>query len=195
MMGSDDEEEEERTIKSGATKRAEALDKALDEAKKYVRIADFNQLDSGFGNLEKEIQIASDGDLFEEKGTKLPIKVLKLFLEYEDCINAVTNEQKKKMSKVNSVSFNRIKQKFKKFLQGTGEDNMTYELQLKRYREDPISEPESEEEEKEEEKPKKKPSKEESEEEEEIEEESGEQESEEDSESDEEIRNERKAAK
>jgi hypothetical protein len=55
MMGSDDEEEEERTIKSGATKRAEALDKAIDEAKKYVRIADFNQLDSGFGNLEKEI--------------------------------------------------------------------------------------------------------------------------------------------
>lgn len=55
MMGSDDEEEEERTIKSGATKRAEALDKTIDEAKKYVRIADFNQLDSGFGNLEKEI--------------------------------------------------------------------------------------------------------------------------------------------
>jgi hypothetical protein len=42
MMGSDDEEEEERTIKSGATKRAEALDKVLDDTRKYLRIADFN---------------------------------------------------------------------------------------------------------------------------------------------------------
>lgn len=146
MMGSDDEDDEERTMKSGATKRAEALDKVLDDTRKYVRIADFNQLDSGFASLEKEIQIASEGDLFEEKGTKLPIKVLKLFLEFEDVIMAVTAEQKKKMSKVNSVSYNRIKQKFKKFLQGTGEDSMTYENQLKRFRDDPQSEPESEEE-------------------------------------------------
>jgi hypothetical protein len=49
-------------------------------------------LDSSFGNLEKEIAIAAAGDLFEEKGTKLPIKVLKLFLEMEDTINGVTAE-------------------------------------------------------------------------------------------------------
>ena len=60
--------------------------------------------------------MASEGDLFEEKGTKLPIRVLKLFLEYEDLIFNVTAEQKKKMSKINSVSYNKIKQKFKKFL-------------------------------------------------------------------------------
>jgi hypothetical protein len=49
-------------------------------------------LDSGFGSLEKEIQVASEGDLFEEKGTKLPVRVLKLFLEYEDLILNVTAE-------------------------------------------------------------------------------------------------------
>lgn len=41
-MGSDDEEEEERTIKSGATKRAEALEKAIDDIRKHIKIEDFN---------------------------------------------------------------------------------------------------------------------------------------------------------
>jgi hypothetical protein len=45
MMGSDDEEEEERTIKSGATKRAEALEKILDDLRKHTNISDFNALD------------------------------------------------------------------------------------------------------------------------------------------------------
>lgn len=53
--------------------------------------------------------------------------MLKLFIEFEDTINGVTAEQKKKMPKANSVSYNRIKQKFRKFLQGTGEEDMTYE--------------------------------------------------------------------
>ena len=96
------------------------------------------------------------------------------------------------MSKINSVSYNKIKQKFKKFLQGTGEGTMTYENQLKVYMENPVSEHLSEKEAEEEEEPAEQPAKKpkaakvESEEEEE---------SEEDSESDEEIRNERKAAK
>jgi len=42
MMGSDDDEDEERTIKSGVTKRAEALDKILEEARKHANISDFN---------------------------------------------------------------------------------------------------------------------------------------------------------
>jgi|LauGreDrversion4_2_1035121.scaffolds.fasta_scaffold1695449_2 hypothetical protein len=57
------------------------------------------------------------------------------------------------MSKINSVSYNKIKQKFKKFLQGTGEGTMTYENQLKVYRENPVSEHLSEKEAEEEEEP------------------------------------------
>jgi len=119
----------------------------------------------------------------------LPVKLLKLFLDIEDIITDVSAEQKKKMTKIKSVSYNRIKQKFKKFLQTTGEGEMTYEKQLKKFRENPISEASEEEEEKEEEvpKPKKAAAKEESSEEEE--------ESEEDSESDEEIKAERKIAR
>jgi len=53
--------------------------------------------------------------------------VLKVFTLIEDSINEVTTEQKKKMSKINSVSFNKIKQRFKKYLSAEGEDEMTYE--------------------------------------------------------------------
>ena len=115
MMGSDDEEEDERTIKSGATKRAEALDKVLEDTRKHANISDFNSLDNDLNKLEVEIKKAAD-EIFEEKGTKLPVKVLKLFMLIEDTINDVTAEQKKKMSKVNSVSYNKIKQRFKKYL-------------------------------------------------------------------------------
>ncbi len=145
MIGSDDEEEEERTIKSGATKRAEALDKVLEEVRKHANIADFNALDNDFNKMELEIKKAAD-DLFEEKGTKLPVKVLKVFMLVEDAINEVTPEQKKKMSKINSVSYNKIKQRFKKYLAGEGEDSMTYEKQLLTYRESPpVEEAEKEE--------------------------------------------------
>jgi hypothetical protein len=126
MMGSDDEEEEERTIKSGATKRAEALDKVLQDIRKYCNIADFNALDTDFKIFETEIKKAAN-ELFEEKGTKLPVKVLKVLMLIEDTINEVTAEQKKKMSKVNSVSYNKMKQRFRKYLAGEGEDIMTYE--------------------------------------------------------------------
>ena len=107
MIGSDDEEEE-RTIKSGATKRAEALEKVLEEMRKHANIADFNALDTDFNKLEIEIKKAAD-EMFEEKGTKLPNKVLGVFKLVEDTINEVTADQKKKMSKANSQSYNKLK--------------------------------------------------------------------------------------
>jgi hypothetical protein len=105
----------------------------------------------------------------------------------EDTINEVSADQKKKMSKANSQSYNKLKQRFKKYLAAQGEDEMTYEKQLLRYREKPQEEkkPEVEEE----------PEEEEEDEQAEEEEEKEEEASEEDSESDEEIKAERKAAK
>ena len=44
------------------------------------------------------------------------------------------------MSKQNSVSHNKLKQKLRKWLQGEGEDQMTYEKQLERYKANPIEE-------------------------------------------------------
>lgn len=131
----------------------------------------------------------------------MPVNVLTLFVLIEDTINEVTPEQKKKMNQNNSKSYNKVKQKFRKYLSGTGDDNMVYEKQVKAFREapPPVEEPkeskkdkkakaveeedEAEEEyDEEEEEPEKK--KEESEEEEEL------VDSQEDSESDEEVREE-----
>mmetsp|Transcript_30851 Transcript_30851/g.22438 ORF Transcript_30851/g.22438 Transcript_30851/m.22438 type:complete len:220 (+) Transcript_30851:396-1055(+) len=65
----------------------------------------------------------------------------------DSAISGITNEQKKKMNKVNSVSFNKLKQKFKKYLQSEGEGDDLYEKQLEKFKENPPSESESEEEE------------------------------------------------
>lgn len=191
MIGSDDEEEE-RTIKSGATKRAEALEKVLEEMRKHANISDFNALDNDFNKMELEIKKAAD-QMFEEKGAKLPVRVLKVFMLVEDTINDVNAAQKKKMTKINSVSYNKLKQRFKKYLAAEGEGETTYEKQLLRYREQPPKEKEEPEEEEEEEK---------AEVQEEVEAEAEAEEvekvqeaSEEDSESDEEIKAEKAAAK
>mmetsp|Transcript_25520 Transcript_25520/g.19287 ORF Transcript_25520/g.19287 Transcript_25520/m.19287 type:complete len:81 (+) Transcript_25520:435-677(+) len=42
------------------------------------------------------------------------------------------------MSKNNSQSFNKLKQKLKKYLQGTGPSGNTYEMQLAKFRENPL---------------------------------------------------------
>jgi len=72
----------------------------------------------------------------------------------EDSISEMTNAMKKKMSKSNATSHTKIKQKFKKFIQATGDDQWLYETQLAKYRENPQDSEkaeESEEEKKEEE--------------------------------------------
>jgi len=51
-------------------------------------------------------------------------------MTFEDCILEVTNEEKKKMNKTNAQAFNKVKQKFKKFLAEEGDDENTYFSQL-----------------------------------------------------------------
>ena len=85
------DEPEERTIKSGLTKKQEALDKILEETRKHANIADFNALESDFFKLVDEIRNVSE-TLFEGKGSILPVKVLKVFMLIEDEINEVTPE-------------------------------------------------------------------------------------------------------
>ena len=51
FLGGEDQEEEERVFKSGATKRAEALDKIIEETRKHAKINDFFQLDTDLNSL------------------------------------------------------------------------------------------------------------------------------------------------
>jgi len=46
----------------------------------------------------------------------------------EDAVLEVTNEQKKKMNKMNSQAFAKTKQKMKKFLTETGDDENKYDV-------------------------------------------------------------------
>lgn len=151
FLGGEDQEEEERVFKSGATKRAEALEKIIEETRKHAKINDFFQLDTDLNTLQTEIQKACDSNMFDEKGQKLPKNVLELLVLIEDSINEITAEKKKKMNKNNSTAYNKVKQKFKKFVSTTGDDEWLYEEQLKRFRESPPEESEEEEEEQEEE--------------------------------------------
>ena len=126
FMGSDDEGEEERHFKTGDVKKWEALEKILDDCKKHANISDFNAMDSDLPKLAGEIE-KSGNALFQEKGEKLPNRVLKVLMQFEDAINEVTNAMKKKMNKTNAQAHNKLKQKFKKYIQGTGDAEYLYE--------------------------------------------------------------------
>ena len=147
FMGSDDEDEE-RHFKLGKDKKWEALEKVLDECRKHANISDFNAMDSDLPKLAGEIE-KNGPTLFQDKGDKLPNRVLKVLLQFEDTINEVTNAAKKKMNKTNAQAHNKIKQKFKKYIQGTGEGEHLYETQLANYRENPQDSQQEEEEEEE----------------------------------------------
>jgi len=99
-------------------------------------------LESDLANIEREVKKAADNETFENKGMKLPVYVLKLFQLIEDTINDVTPDQKKKMKTNTSKSYNKVKQRFKKYLAETGDD-VKYEAQLKDFRENPPKEPEA----------------------------------------------------
>ena len=135
-MDSDGSDNEERHFKLGQDKKWEALDKILDQCTSAAKVQDFNKMDDNLPKLTAEIAKASM-TLFKDKGDTLPNRVLKVLMLFEDTINEVTNAMKKKMGKVTAVSHTKLKQKFKKYLQETGDDEALYEKQLGKYREDP----------------------------------------------------------
>ena len=76
MIDESSSEEEERKIRSGKTKRLEALEKILDGAKKHANIKDFEHLIEDFDMLTAEIK-NQETTMYEEYGEKLPARVLK----------------------------------------------------------------------------------------------------------------------
>ncbi len=83
-------------------------------------------METDFTNLCAELEKAAS-TLFAEKGDKLPNRVLKVLMKFEDSIAEVTNAMKKKMNKSNASAHNKIKQKFKKYMQSTGSEEWLYE--------------------------------------------------------------------
>ena len=97
-------------------------------------------------------EIEKATSLFAEKGDKLPSRVLKVLLLFDESIAEVTNAMKKKMGKVTAQAHTKLKQKFKKYLQETNEGDYLYETQLAKYKEDPQDSAAEEDSDKEEEK-------------------------------------------
>ena len=75
-----------------------------------------------------------------EPNEVIPLVVVRALVKIEDAINETQQEvkdKKKTLSKQNSVSLNKLKQKFKKYLLG-GPTGNTYEQQLLKFREKPV---------------------------------------------------------
>jgi hypothetical protein len=111
---SSDSDDEERVFKTGQQKKDEAFQKILDDTHKHCMNDDFNQIEDDMVKLDTEIKKASE--VIYKEGEKLRSKILKCFMELEDTINAIDNAAKKKMNKNNATAYNKVKQKFKKYM-------------------------------------------------------------------------------
>ena len=60
-------------------------------------------------------------------------------MDVEDAINNVTNADKKTMKKPNLLSYNKLKQKYKKYLESEGESDNNFQAQVNKYRQNPVN--------------------------------------------------------
>mmetsp|Transcript_15165 Transcript_15165/g.14754 ORF Transcript_15165/g.14754 Transcript_15165/m.14754 type:complete len:291 (-) Transcript_15165:2106-2978(-) len=133
----EESEEEQRVVRTQKDKKQELFDKIVRDLKNHLKISDFSSILSDFEKITEEIQNSSQV-LFEAGSEELPLFILRNLAHIDNSINNVTSDDKKKMSKNNSQSYNKLKQKFKKYLQTTGPDENVYEVQLNRFKEKPV---------------------------------------------------------
>ena len=124
---SEESEEEQRVVKTQKDKRLESMNAILKDLNNHIKINDFGALQTDFDKVTEEITRSSHMIFEGQKDEILPTYLVRTFAKIEDAINEVTNEQKKKFNKTNSMSYNKLKQKLKKYLQGTGPTGNTYE--------------------------------------------------------------------
>ena len=94
-----DDEDEERHFKLGKDKKWEALEKVLEDCTRVANVQDFSKMDDNLPKLTAEIQKAST-TLFQEKGDKLPNRVLKVLLLFDETISEISNAKKKTMGRI-----------------------------------------------------------------------------------------------
>lgn len=141
---SSESEEETRVVKTGQDKKIEHLNLIFSDLKNHLKINDFGQIMTDFERLTTEIQRSLDnigGVIVFEAGEKMPNNVIRAFIKIEDAINEsnqAVKDKKLTLSKQNSVSLNKLKQKVKKYLSTTGPADNNYEKQLATFREKPI---------------------------------------------------------
>ena len=109
---------------------------------RHIKINDFSSLWTDFEDITGEIaHCCTIGVFAKDKYQTLPNWVIKEIIALEDCVNSVTNEQKKKMHKNSASAFTKLKARLRKFLLETGDHENFYGVQVEKYRKNP---PESE---------------------------------------------------
>mmetsp|Transcript_30561 Transcript_30561/g.46857 ORF Transcript_30561/g.46857 Transcript_30561/m.46857 type:complete len:903 (+) Transcript_30561:26-2734(+) len=134
----DSESDTERVVVSGADKKIDGLKELFQKMNNHIKIGDFNSLQTDFDDYQAELNRCIGVIFAKDKLTTLPGWVLKPLMDLEDCINDVTPAEKKKMNKLNSQAFNKVRQKVKKFLTEEGDEENRYGDQLLKYRENPV---------------------------------------------------------
>ncbi len=130
---SSESEEEERVVKSGQDKKREALNQIFSDIKNHIKINDFGSLLTDFERLSDEIDksLQGAGGIVEiEAGDVLPVSVVRALVKIEDCINEgvqASKDKKSSLSKLSSVSLNKLKQKLKKYVSSTGPADNLFE--------------------------------------------------------------------
>ena len=116
----------------------------LADFKNHLKINDFGSLLTDFERLSEEVDksLAGNAALIDlEQGDILPNVVVRAFVKIEDAINEstqATKEKKLTLSKQNSMSLNKLKQKLKKYLSSSGPADNNFEKQLAKFRENPV---------------------------------------------------------
>jgi hypothetical protein len=135
---SDEDQQQDRVVVKTSEKRIEALLALFDKTKNHIKIADFNGLFEDFESIRDELNRCVGQHFATDKYQQLPGWVLKNLMEMEDCIASVTNAEKKKMNKLNSTAYNKVRQGLKKYLAENGDDENTFAAQLEKFRANPV---------------------------------------------------------
>ena len=64
--------------------------------------------------------------MYEEYGERLPNSVLKTLMQIEETITETTKAEQKAMKATKNKAYNKLKQRFKKYIAENGEGDMMY---------------------------------------------------------------------
>jgi len=115
FLPSDDEEEVRHVVRSAKEKCWEALQSIIKLIQNACKIDDMSKLVDHFDNLTKTH--TKHKNVIQKEGT--PQFYIKCLLETNDYVDTLWSDtdKRKKMSKLNSKSFNNLKRKLKKYMQ------------------------------------------------------------------------------
>jgi len=140
FLFSDDESDDKRVVRSAKEKRYETLYTIIKSIRNSKKIKDFNKMLSSYEELVKAFEKSKPVIMKEENGVT-PRFFLRILMEMEDLITETWEDSvgRKNMSKVNGKSLGALRQKLRKYIRETHEED------LQKFRENPDADDDDEE--------------------------------------------------